>query len=147
MAGFERYFNIYAYAKEHCQNNDEVISALNNYILHQDGKGMCEYCIIGTNDMQKIQSLPPWRKATLRGNIFVTIDITTDRYTWNDLRYWLVVPNTIIAQDETTCEITVTYQQLRKMIEVQESLLKKSKEWEYFFSRVKCLPYAQDLIL
>ena len=144
MAGFAKYNDINNYVKTHCE---DTISALNNYILHQDEKGRCEYCILGAKDMQKIQKLPPWRKATLRSNIIVTMDITTNQYAWNDLRSWTIVPDTVILNEITTCEITLNYQQLHKMIEAQDSLLSKGEEWKYFFSRVKCLPYAQDLIL
>ena len=146
-AGFAPYLDVLEIAKQRANSRLDAIAELNDILIHQDEKGMCEYCAIGPNDMDMIKKLPPWHKATFRSNIWVTMDVTTNRATWNGLRYHANVPNVVIEQEITTCQIGMSYQELHKIIETANNALESGPEWEYFVSRIKCLPYAQDLIL
>ena len=145
--GFAKYTDVLDLIKQRSASPGDMVSDLNNMLIHQDQNSICEYCIIGPKDMDKIKHLSPWRKATLRSNIVVSLDITTNNKVWEILRHYALIPIVVLEDHKETCQTTMTYQDLHKLIETEDIFPHTGTEWEYFFSRVKCLPYAQDLIL
>lgn len=78
-SGIARYENVVAMAKESEYD-------LKDILLYQDPNGMCEYCVIGPNDMRLAKALKEAgteHRKYLR-QIFVTIDITAPLYWWKE---------------------------------------------------------------
>lgn len=147
-SGIDFYDNIWERAEKiaNSQNELDVIPVLNNILLYQDDNGLCEYCAIGPNDLELISKLPPWRKATLRKHILVGLDITSTA------RFWIgnilsEVPVEALQQDNVKVHITTNYAELKKIVDLENSVFMKTDEWKNLIKRIKCLPYAQQLIL
>ena len=149
-AGFGHYLSVYALARARAGSNkdEDVIPELNDILLYQDENEMCEYCAIGPRDMEMIKGLPPWRFATLRRNIFVTMDITATRDFWfNGRSFFFAPPSEPMGQDNYKVEVVTTYDFLKRIVDSEHMDFLQNDEWKFFISRIKCLPYAQDLIL
>lgn len=78
-SGITRYENVVAMAK-----NSEY--DLKDILLYQDNNQMCEYCVVGPNDMKLAKALKDAgteHRKYLR-QIFVTMDITAPLYWWKE---------------------------------------------------------------
>lgn len=153
-SGFAPYDDVIAMAEynlrqrgEDPKKDEDLIPELLNILLCQDEGCWCEFCTIGQNDMEMINALPPWKKATLRQNIFVTMDIETSKENWNQLRtYFFATPSESLSQSVSKIQVSTNYQLLKRAIE-RDWLLSQPDEQKYFVSRIQCLPYAQELIM
>ena len=126
----------------------EVIPVLNNILLYQDNNELCEYCAIGPNDIDKLRHLPPWEKALLKRNIYVAMDITASRhFWWTGRSFMFTVPSEPTSQDNIKVHTTTNYELLGRIVSSQNSEFMQGEDWEHFIQAIKCLPYAQDLIL
>lgn len=96
--------------------------------------------------MELISKLPPWRKATLRKHILVGLDITSTVLFWIS-NLLSEVPVEALQQDNVKVHITTNYAELKKIIDLENDVSMETEEWKYLIKRIKCLPYAQQLIL
>ena len=98
-SGITRYENVVAMA----QNSEYD---LKDILLYQDENQMCEYCLIGPNDMKLATALknagPEHRKYNRQ--IFVTMDITAPLYWWKEFDTYKV--GTVACSTSTMHKLT-----------------------------------------
>ena len=125
-------------------SNAKGRSVVDTIFLQNDNK-MCEYCVIGNNDLKDLLSLRDYHAYWQTMNSIVVQMTVTASPEW--IEQFKEVAGDLFPIDKYKDNLYVfvmTYYDIRY---INQRVKYQSDEWDYFLSRINSLPYVQQLIL